>query len=286
MDTTETKQNYLYNGKERQTDLDLDWYDYGARMYDAAIGRWHVVDALAENSISMTQYHFVSNNPIIFVDPNGLDWFYYKAEGEDDATYHWQDGSTYEHTYSYTDENGEEQTSTMELEGTETAILFEGSEDESLSDDGKLTGEDANPANVTVFGPKGKDDVQTYRGLTVSSNPEKYSMLAEGQFTANYSPMATSLYGDNERTKKRGIPGALTYSLSQNGKTTLPVEGGINKLTKLSFMSDVFIHRTNWSGKADKASRGCLLIDGRQYRRFEKQLGKAMSISVTLRRKK
>ena len=119
--------------------------------------------------------------------------------------------------------NGEEQTNTTELKGTESAILFEGSTDESLSEDGKLTGEGANPANVTVFGSGGADDVQNYRGLTVSSDSDKYPMLAEGQYTANYSPMATSLYGDNERTKERGIPSALTYFLSQNGNTNLLV---------------------------------------------------------------
>lgn len=40
---------YLYNGKELRTDFDLDWYDYGARMYDPSIGRWHSADPLSED---------------------------------------------------------------------------------------------------------------------------------------------------------------------------------------------------------------------------------------------
>ncbi len=75
--------NFLYNGKELQTDLNLDWYDYWARMYDVSIGRWNVVDLLADSFSIDSPYNYVLNNPIILTDPNGDDVVFYNGNGEE-----------------------------------------------------------------------------------------------------------------------------------------------------------------------------------------------------------
>lgn len=88
--TTAPENKYQYNGKELNEELGLNWNDYGARYYDAAVGRFFSTDRFAEKYYSMNPYQYGAANPINFIDVNGdsLAIFLYSWKGGSGVTGH------------------------------------------------------------------------------------------------------------------------------------------------------------------------------------------------------
>ena len=68
-------QRWKFGGKEYNDDVvggnALNWYDISARNYDPALGRWFVIDKMAEKYSEFSPYNYVLNSPILFYDPDG-----------------------------------------------------------------------------------------------------------------------------------------------------------------------------------------------------------------------
>lgn len=77
-------QKWGYTGKELNDELGIQWHDFGARNYDASLGRWINIDPLADLYYPVSPYNYVFNNPINFLDPDGMR---VKAVDEESQTY-------------------------------------------------------------------------------------------------------------------------------------------------------------------------------------------------------
>ncbi|MPN28848.1 hypothetical protein SDC9_176293 [bioreactor metagenome] len=163
--------------------------------------------------------------------------------------------------------------------------MFNGSKDEKLGKGDNLFGEGAKLASVTVYGPEGTDDIQSYQGFTMSSDPTKFGVVADGTYTVNKLKEGERLgpYGSN--------------LVVENRNARIPEQDNFNPAhpeRNPAYLTGVFIHRSNnngWAGPFYKngkwhgVSEGCLLVSPTQWSSFTKQLQPINNFLLQLRRK-
>lgn len=172
------------------------------------------------------------------------------------------------------------------LRGQKTVVVFNGSYDERLGDGDNLSGKGAILANVTVYDSGGADDVQKYKVFTMSSDPSKYGIVADGDYNV-------SRIGNNEK------PGPFGSEWTLNNRGRVPAWGDFNPAfpsRNPAYLDGVFIHRSNNNGWAGERwdnnkkrwtviSKGCLLVLPNQWETFNNQLNSIDKLLLQLRRK-
>ena len=201
----------------------------------------YYVDQLAEKFPDQSPYSFVFNNPMRFVDPTGMapdDWVERKGKIV------WDEKVT-----SSTDKDLQKGDKYL----GKSVVVFNGSRDEKLGKGNNLFGYGAKLADVTVYGPKGEDDIKWYKGLSMSSDFKQFGAIDDGEYNVNYrNPGKTGALKSNWAINNTGLVNCL------DGKNPNP--DGASPTQK----SGVYIHRPNNNGNAyptgHPCSTGCPLI--------------------------
>ena len=271
--------NIIYS---EQRDEETGYGYFGARYMDHELmTMWLSVDPMADKYPGISPYAYCAWNPVKLVDPDGNDWY--------QKTY--ENGHT---SIEYCKDEASCPTDGRYL--GQAYIVFEGSSAETPAN---ITGQDGMPkrsitapgaiaADVTVYGPNGENDVQHYTGYTMTSNPEKYGPIAEGEYVGKSNGskggvLPSNFWIYNEDAKRTSGGKYCCYMQSDHLNTNPDAKNDWNY--KTIYKTGIFIHSTGTDGNlGSRNSTGCLLISDKQWNAFKQQMKGVTNYTVQVNR--
>ncbi len=258
---------YKYNGKELNTDFNLNLMDYGARWYDAGVGRWTTVDPLAGKYPNLSPYSYCANNPIIHIDPDGRDYglyfdsktytvtvkaTYYAVAGDvssaQQAAKTWNDQSGANKYVVGKDADAVSYTINYEISVVEVAVDPKMGEMGSLNK--AMSGGTAGEGNVYRVVPDSKLDANT-NGTTQGGN---YIQVKNSQKSSNT--------GAHEVGHTLGLvhnsKGLMTASSTDANRTGSPRTSDVSDIIKYPLDGKVNSETNPITGTTTNAGKGTL----------------------------